>query len=97
MAKERDLLLKARIKLEDDDWIVWRPYKVKFAQSDIFGVFDFVCVKFGCIQFVQVTTLPNMAARRNKIRDFFEIAGRIKDCYVWGYEEKTKEFREFLV
>ena len=72
--KESLIRKKAIQILEKKKWIVWWPSKVKFKQSDIFGIFDMICWKkiTGNLKFIQLTTVSNLSTRRKKIQNFFK-------------------------
>ncbi len=99
MAKESLIRKKAITILEKEKWVVWWPAKVKFKQSDIFGVFDLICwkQKIDNLRMIQLTTLSNLSSRRKKIQSFFldnkincRNARSIKtEIWAWGAKNKT--------
>lgn len=102
MAKESLIRKKAVEIMTKGKWVTWWPAKVKFKQNDIFGIFDIVCCKKGAgkLKFIQLTTVPNLSARRKKIRSFLETNGikGNKACFgaeveIWAWAEKRKEFK----
>jgi len=102
MAKESLIRKKAVEILTKEKWVIWWPAKVKFKQNDIFGAFDMVCCKKGAgdIKFIQLTTAPNLSARRKKIQAFLE-ENKIKgpktvfgaEAEIWAWAEKRQEFK----
>jgi len=102
MAKESLIRKKAVDILTKDKWVIWWPAKVKFKQNDIFGIFDLACCKKGTgdIKFIQLTTAPNLSARRKKIQ-FFMAENQIKgpkasfgaEVEIWAWAAKRHEFR----
>ncbi len=102
MAKESLIRKKAIEILEKEKWTAWWPAKVKFKQNDIFGAFDIVCCKKGAgnIKFIQLTTLPNLSARRKKIKSFFK-KNRVSgpkiifgaEAEIWAWTKKQKKFK----
>jgi hypothetical protein len=101
MPKEKLIRKKAIEILEKQNWLIWKAPKVKFIQTDIFGVFDMVCwqKKTSRIKFIQLTTLSNLSARRKKIQGFLkknEIYPRIK-IELWGWNGNKKTFKVELI
>ena len=102
MAKESLIRKKAIEILEKEKWTVWWPAKVKFKQNDIFGAFDVICCKKGAgnLKFIQLTTLPNLSARRKKIKYFLK-KNRISgprtvfkaEVEIWAWAGNRKEFK----
>jgi len=45
MAKEAEIRKKAIGKLQDDGWITWFAPKVKFIQTDVFGIIDVLALR----------------------------------------------------
>jgi hypothetical protein len=102
MAKESLIRKKAVDILSKEKWMVWWPAKVKFKQNDIFGAFDIVCCKKGAgtLKFIQLTTAPNLSARRKKIQAFLKRNGingpKIvfgAEVEIWAWAEKHKKFK----
>jgi len=91
--KEALLRKKATHFLQSQGWVVWFPKKVKFWETDIFGVYDILAAKKNRLRFIQITTLSNLSARRKKI-DRFLISNRVKiPSEVWAYDAKKKYFK----
>lgn len=71
-------LLKAK------DWHCWFPCKVRFQQTDIFGVIDIVAVKKKKIKWIQLTTLANIRAREKKVLKWKHETRAEIPVEVWG-------------
>ena len=67
MPKEAEIRKKAIKILTDENWICWHPSKVKYQQNDIFGIVDLLALRGKKIKNIQLTTLPNVSAKRKKI------------------------------
>jgi len=101
MPREADIRKKAITILEKEKWIVWWPAKVKFKQTDIFGVFDLICwkQKKDNLRMIQLTTLSNLSSRRKKIQSFFlenKISCRSPKSVtteIWAWGAKNKAFK----
>lgn len=93
--KETELRKIAISKLENFGFTVWFPPHIKYFQNDIFGVFDLIAIKEqGIINFIQITTLPNLSARRKKILTFFSQTGFIYHrVYIWAWDNKINDFK----
>ncbi len=94
--KEATIRKKAIDKLTNEGFVCWYPPKVKYRkETDIFGVFDLICISRKCfILFVQLTSLSNIRAREKKVKKFLN-KNKIKKfyCEVWGYDNKKKYFK----
>jgi len=91
------LIRKKAIKiLEEEGYVVWYPPKVKWRKEvDVFGIFDLIAAHRHIVRFIQLTTLPNLSARRKKIKRWLE-KNKIKWCWepeVWAYDKKKKRFK----
>lgn len=95
--KESQIFAKAKQELEGAGFTVWKPAKVKFAETDIFGIFDLIAVRRGDLPyFIQLTTYSNASKRCRKIMDFFARTGSfISHSYVWAYQDGS--FRKYVV
>ena len=93
MAKEATIRKNAVKILEEEGWVTWCPAKVKYQETDIFGVFDCVCVKDSTLRYIQWTSKSNIRAREKKINTFFEENSVFIPCEVWGYDDVKKEFK----
>ena len=91
--KEALLRKKATQLLKNEGWVVWFPKKVKFWETDIFGVYDILAVRKNKLRFIQITTLPNLSARRKKIQNFL-IPNEVNiPSEIWAYDKKKKKFK----
>ena len=103
--KESLIRKKAIQILEKKKWIIWWPSKVKFKQSDIFGIFDMVCWEqiTGHLKFIQLTTLSNLSTRRKKIQYFLKknkINPKITynaGVEIWAWNGNKKTFKIELI
>lgn len=101
MSKEAIIRKKAVKILEDGHWLIWKAPKVKYNQTDIFGVFDMICwqKRTGKLKFVQLTTLSNLSTRRKKIQNFFKknkINSQVRKnvrVELWGWNKRNKTFK----
>lgn len=93
--KEKEIIDEAVKLLERREYVVWKPPKIKFYKTDIFGLFDLIGWKYGNFVFVQVTTYSNMSHRKRKIKDF-QIENNVWNgsIFVWGWDDKIREFVE---
>lgn len=100
--KEKELIKIATetlTKLEVNGYpinIVWKAPAFGRMRWDIFGIFDLIV--FNRISerftFIQITTLPNVSARRKKMKKFFEITQcHIPNSIIWGWSEQNQAFR----
>ena len=88
--KEAVIRKKAIEILEKNHWHCWYPKKVRYQETDVFGVFDILAVKGKVVRWIQITTLSNISARRHKIEGFLRQAKAELPWEVWGIrEDKT--------
>jgi len=92
--REAEIRKKAIEILKRDKWIVWYAPKVKFKQTDIFGIIDLLALKGRRRKNIQLTTLPNVAAKRKKITNFLKTFKVELPVEIWGWNRKKKEFRK---
>ena len=102
MPKESVIRKKAIAILIEAKWIPWYAPKVKFQQTDIFGVFDLICWEKASknLKFIQLTTLPNLSARRKKIQSFFKknkIKAKSAKVEIWAWNKRQKNFKIELI
>jgi hypothetical protein len=102
MPKESLIRKKAIAILTDAKWVSWYAPKVKFQQTDIFGVFDLICWEKSSknLKFIQLTTLPNLSARRKKIQGFFKankITQKSAEVEIWAWNSRQKNFKIELI
>jgi len=103
--KESEIRKKAIKILEQEGYAYWWPKKVKYHETDIFGVFDIIAVKKGKDFFcdlIQITTLSNISARVKKVKAWVK-KNRVNTSnsavffQVWGYDKKKREFKSVLL
>ena len=98
--KESAIRRLACDELERLGYIVWWPYDNRWAkEQDIFGVFDLIAIhkKTALVQFVQITTVSNISARKKKVIGFLLKLRWQDDNFifsVWGYNQKYKHFKQ---
>lgn len=102
MPKESNIRKKAIEILTDAKWITWFAPKVKFQQTDIFGVFDLICWEKASknLKFIQLTTLPNLSTRKKKIQGFFKknkITAKSVKVEIWAWSSRRKNFKIELI
>lgn len=92
--KEAIIRKKALETLRAKGYVCWCPIKTKYHQSDLFGVFDTVCVhNKKAVLFVQWTTATNISHRVKKVKAFLKENNLSLYCEVWGWNKKKKEFK----
>ena len=94
MAKENYTRRKLIKSLEDEGWVCWYPPKVKFKQSDVFGIIDVLALRRNQKKNIQLTTLPNVAARRKKITAFLVNNQVALPVEIWSWHPRKKNFRK---
>lgn len=94
MPKENEIRKKAIEVLEKDKWLIWYPPKIKFKQTDIFGIIDLLAIKGKKKKNIQLTTLPNISIRRKKIINFFKTFKVELPIEIWAWNKKKKEFKK---
>ena len=94
MAKENYTRRKLIKSLENEGWICWAPPKVRFQQSDVFGIIDVLALRRNQRKNIQLTTLPNVAARRKKITTFLASNQIQLPVEIWSWHPKKKEFKK---
>jgi len=94
MAKESETRKKAVQELRGSGWVVWYPCKVKFKQNDIFGIIDMLALKGRGRKNIQLTTLPNISAKRKKITNFLKTFKVELPVEIWAWNRKKRKFRK---
>tara|TARA_R110000868_G_scaffold350413_1_gene611643 strand:+ start:90 stop:377 length:288 start_codon:yes stop_codon:yes gene_type:complete len=74
-------------QLKKEGFYGWSAPKVKYQETDIFGIFDGVFVKDSEIRWLQWTSVGNIRAREKKINTFFADKKCFIPCEVWGMRE----------
>jgi hypothetical protein len=94
MAKEALIRKKAIQILEEEGWVVWWPVKVRYKQTDVFGIIDVLALKGKRRKNIQLTTLPNISTRRKKITNFLEKFKVELPVDIWAWDRKKRKFRK---
>lgn len=94
MAKESLIRKKALQILEEKKWIYWYPKKVKFQETDIFGIADLICCQKNKIRLIQLTTLSNISYKRRKIIAFFKKNRVQLPIEIWAWNSSKKIFKK---
>ena len=102
MPREAIIRKKAIAILTEAKWVSWYAPKVKFHETDIFGVFDLICWEKSSknLKFIQLTTVSNLSARRKKIQGFFKKNGIISKSAkveIWAWNNRQKNFKIELI
>jgi len=94
MTKESDIRKKAIEQLRADGWITWFAPKVKFIQTDVFGIIDVLALRGKSKKNIQLTTLSNVSARRKKITSFLKEHKVELNVEIWAWNNKKKCFKK---
>ncbi len=94
MAKEAVIRKKAIKILEDQGWICWFAPKVKYQQTDVFGIIDLLALRRRKQKNIQITTLSNVSSRRKKITNFLKKNGVEMTVEIWAWSKKKKQFKK---
>lgn len=94
MAKEKYIRKKATEILRRGGWITWFAPKVKFQQTDVFGIIDLLALKGKKRKNIQLTTLPNVSAKRKKIGNFLKKFKVELPVEIWAWNQKKKKFKK---
>lgn len=94
MAKEADIRKKAIEQLQADGWITWFAPKVKFLQTDVFGIIDLLALRGKSKKNIQLTTLSNVSARRKKIVSFIKKHKVELIVEIWAWNQKKRCFKK---
>jgi len=97
MAKESLIRKKAVKILQDRGFVCWYAPKVKFHETDIFGVVDLLALRGKQRKNIQLTTLPNVSAKRKKITAFFKKYKVEFPVEIWAWCSKKKGFKKELI
>jgi len=93
MPKENLIRKKAIEILENQGFICWFAPKVKYKQTDVFGIIDILALKGKQKKNIQLTTLPNVSAKRKKITNFLT-KNKVKlPVEIWAWDSSKKIFR----
>jgi len=94
MPKEAEIRKKAIKILAEEGWITWHAPRAKFRSNDIFGIIDILALKGKRKKNIQLTTLPNVSARRKKILNFLKEFKVELPVEIWAWDWKRREFRK---
>ncbi len=94
MAKEAEIRKRAIQFLEDRGWICWFAPKVKFHKTDVFGIIDLLALKGRRQKNIQITTLPNVSAKRKKITNFLKKYKVELPVEIWAWGGKKRKFKK---
>ncbi len=92
--REAKIRKKAVEILRKEGWITWFGPKVKFKQTDIFGIIDLLALKGKRQKNIQLTTLSNVSFRRKKIINFLKKNKVELPVEIWGWNLKKREFKK---
>ena len=92
--KEALIRAKALKILESEGYTCWVPRKVKYWETDVFGVYDILATG-PKLRFIQITTLSHISTRRKKVRGFLDKLNVSFSAVseVWGYDKKKSKFK----
>ncbi len=94
MPKEAEIRKKAMEILRKGGWITWFGPKVKFKQTDVFGIIDLLALKGKRQKNIQLTTLSNISVRRKKIINFLKKFKVELPVEIWAWDRKERKFRK---
>ena len=94
MPKEAVTRKKVIQELQGKGWVTWYAPKVKYQQTDVFGIIDVLAVKGRQRKNIQLTTLPNVAAKRKKIINFLTKCQVEMPVEIWSWDFKRRQFRK---
>jgi len=94
MAKEALIRKKAIQILGEEGWVTWYPPKVRYKQTDVFGIIDVLALKGKRKKNIQLTTLPNISTKRKKIINFLEEFKVELPVEIWAWDRKKRKFRK---
>jgi len=94
MPKEAEIRKKAVEILRRKNWITWYAPKVKFHETDVFGIIDFLALKGRRQKNIQLTTLPNVSAKRKKITNFLKKNKVQMTVEIWAWNHRTRKFKK---
>jgi len=94
MPKESIIRKKAIQILQEEGWITWFAPKVKFHETDVFGIVDLLALRGKQRKNVQLTTLPNVSAKRKKITNFLKKYKVEFPVEIWAWNQKKKTFKK---
>jgi len=93
MPKEAEIRKKAIKILEGAGWITWHPPKVKYKQSDVFGIVDLLALNGRKKKNIQLTTLSHLSDKRKKIMNFLKKFKVELPVEIWAWSKQKKKFK----
>ncbi len=92
---ERRIKQKFKDVCKKNDWAFWFPPKVKYYETDIFGIGDcIICRQGEGLVLIQLTTASNFSARKKKIVNILLKEKRLVcPIEVWAWKKKDKCFK----
>ena len=94
MPKEYIIRKKAIQILEGMGWVCWYAPKVRWKQTDVFGIIDVLALRGKEKKNIQLTTLPNVSAKRKKIFNFCTTFKVEIPVEIWAWCDKKKCFKK---
>ena len=94
MPKEAVIRKRAIQELQEKGWVTWYAPKVKYQQTDVFGIIDILALKGRRKKNIQLTTLPNISVRRKKITNFLKTSKVELPVEIWAWNQGKKEFKK---
>ena len=94
MPSESIIRKKAVEILNKGNWITWYPSRARYKQNDIFGIIDLLAAKKNKLKKIQLTTLPNVSAKRKKIANFLKKNKIEMTVEIWAWSKKKKKFKK---
>ena len=67
---------------------------MRYQQTDVFGIIDILALRRKEKKNIQLTTLPNVSAKRKKITDFLTKFKVYLTVEIWAWDNKRKIFRK---
>jgi len=92
--KETKIRKEAIQILNKKGWITWFPSRAIYKQNDVFGIIDLLAVKGRRMKKIQLTTLPNISAKRKKITNFLKKNKVQMTIEIWAWTNKKKLFKK---
>ncbi len=93
MPKEAVIRKKIIKILEDQGYVCWYAPKVKFHETDVFGIIDLLALKGRRQRNIQLTTFPNVSAKRKKITNFLKKNKIQMTVEIWAWNSSKKFFK----
>lgn len=94
--KEYQIRNRALAESSICEYVCWKPPKVKYQETDIFGIGDLICWKGKKVKLIQLTSRSNVSARTKKCLAFIQ-KNKVEpsenfSVEVWGYDQRQKTF-----